>query len=410
MNWIKKIKFYFKSLGPGIIIASVVLGPGSITVASKIGSEQGFAFLWVILFSAIFMVVYTSMSVRFGIASNNSILQAIAENYGRWVSVLIGLAVFLSISSFQFGNNLGVGIAMEGITGIKGAVWPFVFTGLAIILLFWAKNLYKLLEKLMMILVLIMIFAFFFNLILVKPDFSKIAYGFVPHKISLNNIEIIAALIGTTFVVPGALYQSYLVSKKGWKTEDVKKSLVDSYSGVFVLSLISILIVITSASALYPKGIVVNSAADMAMQLELLFGKFSKIIFSIGLCSAAFSSLMVNSVIGGGMLADGFGLGSSMDQKMPKIFTTVVLILGMLIAVFFKGNIIYALILAQASSILAVPLIAVGMLLILNNKKVMGKLKNKLFQNIIAVAGLIVICVMVFFMYQKLIGYLQLIN
>ena len=62
---LQKIKKVFKSLGPGFIIMAVVLGSGSITVASRIGSEHGYAFLWVIVLAAVFMVIYSSMGVRF---------------------------------------------------------------------------------------------------------------------------------------------------------------------------------------------------------------------------------------------------------------------------------------------------------------------------------------------------------
>jgi manganese transport protein len=120
------MKKFFKSLGPGFIIASVVLGPGSITVASRIGSEHSYAFLWVILFAAVSMVIYTSMSVRFGVVNDKSILQTISDTYGRWFSILIGVSAFLAASSFQFGNNLGVGIGMQGITGIDERVWPLI--------------------------------------------------------------------------------------------------------------------------------------------------------------------------------------------------------------------------------------------------------------------------------------------
>ena len=132
----------------------------------------------------------------------------------------------------------------------------------------------------------------------------------------------------------------------------------------------------------------------------------AKIIFSFGLCAAAFSSLMVNAVIGGGLFADGLGMGRSMNEKMPKIFTAVILVLGMVVAMFFKGNIIYALVMAQASSIFAVPLIAIGIFLILNNKKVMGKLRNNLLQNVLAIMGFILISVVVYYMYTKLIGFM----
>ncbi len=401
-----KIKEIIKSLGPGFIIASVVLGPGSIAVSSRIGSEQGYSFLWVIILAAICMIIYISMAVRFGVTNDQSMLQTIAEKYGRWFAVVIGISSFMSASSFQFGNNLGIGIGMEGITGIDERVWPLVFTSLAIVLLFWAKNLYKVLEKLMMVLVMIMILAFLVNLLLTKPDVGQLAKGFLPLSLRLEDLDIVAALVATTFAVNGAMYQSYLVQDKGWKISNLKRGLNDSYMGIFFLALISILIIITSAAALHPMGITVNSAADMALQLEALFGNYAKIIFSLGLCAAAFSSLMVNAVIGGGLLSDGLGLGRSMNQKMPKVFTTVVLLLGMLIAVFFRGDVIYALILAQASTIMAVPLVAIGMYLILNNKQVMGKFRNTNVQNVLAILGFILISIIVYFMYAKLITFM----
>ena len=399
---LSRIKKALNSVGPGFIIASVVLGPGSITVASRIGSEHGYAFLWVIVVAAIFMIVYASMGTRFGVVNDKSILQTIAEKYGRWFAVAIGISTFLSTSSFQFGNNLGIGIGMEGITGIDERVWPLIFTPLALILLFWAKDLYKILERLMMAIVMIMIIAFMVNLIMTKPEIVPLAKGFIPRTFSMSDLEVIVALMATSFALSAAIYQSYLAQDKGWKKEDLSKSLKDTYIGIFLLALISGIVIITSAAALNPEGIVVNSAADMALQMEALFGGSAKIIFSIGLCAAAFSSLMVNSVIGGGLLADSLGLGRSMNDKWPKIFTSVILLTGMLVAVFFRGNVIYALIMAQASSMMAVPIIAIGLFLILNSEKVMGKYKNTVLQNVIAIIGLISISVMIYFMFQKL--------
>ncbi len=401
----EKIRETLKSVGPGFIIASVVLGPGSITVASRIGSEYGYRFLWVILLAAVFMVTYTSMGTRFGVKNDRSILQSIAGAYGRWFAVLIGISAFLSASSFQFGNNLGIAIGMEGITGISERVWPLIFTPLGIALIFWAKNLYRLIEKLMMVLVMIMIIAFIFNLVLTKPDIAGVADGFIPHSFTMKQLDVMAALIATSFSLQAAIYQSYLAQDKGWKISNLGKSLNDTYIGIFLLAMISGIVITTSAAALNPQGIVVSSAADMALQLEALFGSYAKVIFSLGLCAAAFSSLMVNAVMGGGLLSDGLGLGRSMNEKMPKVFTAVILLLGMVVAVFFKGDVIYALIMAQASSILSVPLIAIGLFLILNNKMLMGRLKNNMVQNMLAIAGLIVICIMVYFMVHKLVGF-----
>ena len=166
---------------------------------------------------------------------------------------------------------------------------------------------------------------------------------------------------------------------------------------------ISMLVIMTSAAALHPRGIMISTAADMAIQLEALFGQFAKYVFSAGLLAAAFSSLLVNAVIGGGLIADGLGLGRTMQEKGPKIFAAIVLSIGMIVAVFFRGNVVYALVLAQASSLFAVPAIGIGLFLLINNKKVMGKLTNNRWQNIIAVLGLILILIMVYYMYHRLI-------
>lgn len=405
---IEKLKIIYKNFGPGFIMAAVVLGAGSITTSTKIGATLGYDFFWVILIAAISMAVYMNISTRFGILHNQSILGVIAKKYGRWFSMIIGISSFLAALSFQFGNNLGVGMGMETLTGINAKLWPFLFTPLAIILIFYTKNLYKALEKIMMFMVMIMILTFITNLVFIKPDLIAITGGFVPKTFSMENFSQLAAIVGTTFVLNGALYQSYLVQSKGWKLEDIDKGIRDSNFGVFLLAIMSVLIITTAAATLKPLGILVNSAADMAIQLEVLLGSYAKYIFAFGFISAAFSSLIVNAVIGGGLLSDGLGLGKSMDEKMPKVFTIIILLIGMGIAIYVSsdiGNPVYSLILAQASSMLAVPLIAIGLLLIANRKDVMGKYKNTIFQNILAILGFLLICVLVYIMYSKLLGY-----
>lgn len=404
-----KFKDFLRSLGPGFITASVVLGPGSIAVSSRVGSEYGYSLLWVVVLAAICMGVFVSMGVRYGVMNKLTILENIRKTYGRWFTVAIGVTSFLGASSFQFGNNLGIGIGMEGVTGIDERVWPVVFTFLAFILLYKSKNLYKALEKLMMGLIMLMILAFFANLLFANPDVSGVVKGLVPKPVAWSEMEIMAAMIATTFAINGAVYQSYLVQEKGVKRKDLKSSITDSKMGILFLALISILIIVTSAAALYPLGITVTSAAEMAMQLESLFGPYAKIIFSLGLCAAAFSSLMVNAVIGGGLFSDSLGLGKGMQERYPRIFTSIILLIGMIVSLFYRGDVIYALIIAQAATLVAVPLIASGMFLIANNKKIMGATTNSRLQNFIAIVGFVLILIIMYSLVDKLIIYLQTI-
>ncbi len=397
-----KIKNLLIAIGPGFIIASVVLGPGSITVSSKIGATFGYSLLWVIIFSGLAMGMYVFMASRFGATQQKSILQTIAEQYGRWFAALIGISSFVMASSFQFGNNLGVATALHTLTGISENFWPFLFTGLAVVLVFFARGLYKILEKLMMVMVMTMITAFFLNLLFTKPDLVATAKGFVP-SIPRGSMNELAALVATTFVLHAAIYQAYLAQDKGCKVNDLQRGFRDTVAAIVMLGGITMMIIMTSAAALKPHGIMIATAADMAIQLEALFGRFAKIIFSIGLWAAAFSSLTVNAVMGGGLLADGLGLGRSMEEKAPRYFTILAMLIGMSVAVFFKGNIVQALVVAQASTLFAVPAVAIGLFLVSNNKKVMGKYVNSWKQNIVAVFGMVLILLMVYFKYHQLV-------
>lgn len=397
-----KFKAILAAIGPGFIIASVVLGPGSITVSSKIGATHGYELLWVIVLAGLAMGMYVFMASRFGVTQDKTILQTIADTYGRWFAALIGISSFVMATSFQFGNNLGVATALNSLTGISENVWPLIFTGGAVILVFFAKNLYKILEKLMMVLVGTMIIAFLLNLIFTKPNLLDTAKGFIP-TIPHDGMNDLAALVATTFVLHVAIYQSYLSQDKGWGIMDLKRGFRDTVASIIMLGGITTMVIMTSAAALKPAGIVVSTAADMAIQLEALFGSYAKVIFSIGLWAAAFSSLTVNAVVGGGLLSDGLGLGRSMEEKWPRIFTILAMLIGMSIAVFFKGNIVHALVVAQASTLFAVPAVAIGLFLISNNKKVMGTFANSWKQNIIAVFGLVLILLMVYFKYHQLV-------
>lgn len=418
------VKRALGSIGPGLIIASVALGPGSVTTASKIGAEFGYSLIWIVVIASAAMMMYTVMAARFGATHEGTFLGAVAERYGRWFAVLIGLAAFLMSGSFQFGNNLGVTTAtatitdnwasrnlsaMTGLTIVEEQIWPLVFTGSAILMVLFATNLYRVIERVMTVLVLVMILAFFTNLVVARPDLGEAARGLIPSlPEGEGRITVIAAMVGTTFVLHACLFQSYLVQSKGWKLPDVRKGMIDSIIGIALLSTVSILIMLTSAAALRPRGIVIQDAAEMAIQLEATFGTMAKAIFCLGFWAAAFSSIPVNALVGGGLMADGLGLGGRMDQKWPKILALIIMIVGMLIATLPQENRANALVVAQAATMLAMPAVGLGMFLILNDRKVMGHFVNSRKQNVLAGLGLVLVLVLSVATYGKLINEINL--
>src|SRR5690606_38275712 len=115
------------SLGPGIITAALVFGPSKITITTKLGAEYGYELLWIVLIAIFFMIIFTRMGARIGLASEHSLLVTIRQQWGKSVSAIIGIGLFLVATSFQAGNSIGVGIAIGEATGTSAKIWVLVF-------------------------------------------------------------------------------------------------------------------------------------------------------------------------------------------------------------------------------------------------------------------------------------------
>ncbi|WCF09896.1 divalent metal cation transporter [Paenibacillus thiaminolyticus] len=369
-------------LGPGFITAATVLGPGSITVSSSAGALMEYSVLWVLVIAAVFMSAFTVIAGKIGCLNRDSLLFIVQQQYGRWLAILIGLSVFLITAGFQTGNNIGVGLAFDAAFGGGIALWAGVFLVIALVFIWNSSNFYKLLEKVMMLMVILMIIAFIGNLFRMSPDLGALAAGFVPSPPAIWGLVI--AISATSFSIAGAAGQAYMVQGKGWQPLDLRKSNASAVVGIVVLCGLTLIIMITSAAVLAPQGIQVHSALDMAVQLEPLLGPLAKWLFLLGLFAASFSSFVANAVLGGMLLSDGFGWGRTLNDKSVKIFTSLLLAGSTLIAILAEANPIQLIIMAQASTVLGAPLIAIVLLLLGNNKKVLGSRTNGWFTNVTA--------------------------
>ena len=383
---------WYRALGPCLITACVVIGPGSILTSSQVGAEKGYSMSWVVLASAVFMLTFIQMAARLGVVSRESPGQLLADRAGRWLAVLIGVSIFFVASAFQSGNNLGVHSAFEAYLQFDYIV--VIFNAAAIAFLFFFKNIYRALEKLMMGFVGLMLLAFAANLLFVKPNPTEWARGLVPTGIGSLNLSVLG-LVGTTFAIAAAYFQIYLVRQKGIQREDLPSSLIDSRVGVLLMAAITLMIMGTAASAL--KGVKLEGAADVAMQLGPLFGRWSKALFCLGLFSAAYSSFIINSMVGGFVLSDGLGLGSGSEDKWPRYMTGAVLLIGMGVAMYvIKTGIkpMTAIVMAQAVTVIVAPLLAAVLLWLCNRKDIMGEDRNGPLINTLGGVGFVLLLIM----------------
>ena len=372
-----------------MITAALVFGPSKVTITSKLGADFGFDLLWIIVVAIFFMVIFTAMAARIGIASDISFLTLIRNKWGKPAAVATGVGVFLVSASFQAGNSIGIGISIAELFKSSPAPWIIAFNIFGISLLFF-RSFYKALEKIMITLIMIMLVAFLVTLFLSQPPIGQIAAGLVPSLPSAS-FGLVIAFMASCFSVVGACYQSYLMQERRKINPAARQSGRDSFPGILILGVMSAIVLICAAAVLHPKGLPVNSGSDMARVLEPLFGNYAAVFFLIGLFGAAFSSLIGNASLGGTLMGDAIGVGSSFNSRGVRALIALVMVIGAIIAIIFGSLPIRLMIFAQSVTILVVPFIGVALYLIANDETIMGRHKNSTFANVFGALGLIVL-------------------
>jgi Mn2+/Fe2+ NRAMP family transporter len=387
---IKLLKELIGKIGPTIIVAAVVLGPGSILTSSRVGADFGFPAWFVLALSTFLMIGMVALAARLGVTYQRSLCEELAARLGRGASLFVGLVLFLVVALFQSSNNLAIIAGLEPLVEDVGDGSLLAGTGsrvtvLVVINLFVAfclfrvRSLYSQIERLMKILVLVMICAFTGNLIVVLFG----ALGSESIQSSTNekrDLIPLLGMIGTTFSISGAFYQGYLVREKGWTLADWKRGLGDSIFGICVLGAVTSFILITSVLTFHGRAdaIELKSVGDVARQLEPLFGKGAKVIFSFGIMAGAFSSFLINAVIGGTILSDSLGKGWRLSDAMPRVLTCLALVIGMGVASWSlsgASGTVTLITVAQALTVLGLPMLAAALLYLGTRKELVGDKK-----------------------------------
>ena len=407
---IERLKKLTGKIGPTIIIAAVVLGPGSILTSSKVGADFGFPAWFVLALSTFLMIGMVALAARLGVTYERSLCEELAARLGRGASLFVGMVLFLVVALFQSSNNLAIIAGLEPLFedvsdgtlltrfGPKLGVL-LVINLFVVFCLFRIRSLYSQIERLMKFLVMVMILAFACNFIVVL--YGSIGSPTVGGEVKEGKRDLIPLLgmIGTTFSIGGAFYQGYLVREKGWKLADWREGLRDSIFGICVLGGVTSFILITSVLTFHGRldTVELKSVGDVARQLEPLFGKSAKVIFSLGIMAGAFSSFLVNAVIGGTILSDSLGKGWRLSDVMPRRLTCFALLIGMLVAALSlsgASETVGLITFAQALTVLGLPMLAGALLYLGTRKDLIGERKVPRWILGICSVGFVVACVL----------------
>jgi len=413
---------WWRSIGPALITACVVFGPGSLLISSNVGARYGYELLWLLVMTGVLMGTFMTMAARVGVVGGATPCTLIARRLGRPVGAVIGINLCLICTAFQFSNNLAVAAAFDSL-GVK---WLFgdpaqmtvqtqnlistgfllAFNGLVIASIFALRQVYKGLERIMKIMVAVILACFLVNLLVIRPDVSGIVSGLIPgipENLSLalpkrgeagivDPMVLVASLLGTTFSVAAALFQGNLVREKGWTIRDYNRGIGDSIMGVAVLTGISAIIMITSGAML--RGKEANDISVLATQLGPLLGRATRVLFSVGLFAVAMNPFVINAMIGGTILADGLGKPARMSDPWSRRFTVVVLLIGMSVAMIVLHTSVKkvdAIIFGQALTVIGNPLMAAAILWLANHRGIMGDKRNRVLVNVLGGIGFLVV-------------------
>ncbi len=398
----KAIRRFLRILGPGLITGASDDDPSTIGTYAQTGAQFGYAQLWATLFTIPFMTVIQEMCGRIGIVTGKGLAGIIRQNYGR---ALLYFSVFLLFVA----NTINIGADLGAMAESARLILPLPFVVLliasaALILLlevFLSYHTYaRFLKYLSLALVAYIVAAFF-----IKQDWAKIAYStFIPTvSLSKDYLTNIMAILGTTvspylfFWQTGEEVEEEV--KKGRirqmgagnprvSSSDVREMRLDTTVGMFFSNLVMWFVVITMASTLHAQHqFSVTTADQAALALKPLAGNLAFLLFALGIVGAGLLAVPVMAGSASYGISEAFGWREGLYRKFSQAHgfyavIAVATVIGVLVnftSIRPFQMLYYA---ALLNGIFAPPLMILIML-IGNNKKIMGKYTNSSLSNIV---------------------------
>lgn len=380
----------FKKLGPGVLIAAAFIGPGTVTTCTIAGSKYGFALLWAMILSIIATIVLQEMSARIGVVTQSGLADAIKNNIGNNILRGIALAIIMGAivignAAYEGGNIGGATLGMSAIFGEEGSRYYSWIIGLLAGVLLYIGN-YKLVEKVLVTLVIIMSISFIISAIMTKPDLGSLVKSMFVPSLPEGSLLTIIALVGTT-VVPYNLFLHTSLASEKWKTTDeLTIARWDTIIAIILGGLVSMAIIIAASSM---QGQAISGAGDLAKSLEPLYGSSAKLFIGIGLFAAGITSAITAPLAAAYVANSCFGWNAGLKDTRFRLVWLGILLLG-IGSLAFNVKPIEIIYFAQVANGILLPAIAIFLLWIVNTKRVMGTYTNTPLMNIVSVVIILI--------------------
>ena len=396
-------------LGPGLIAGAVSNDAGSIATYSQAGAQFGYELLWVILLVTISLAVVQEMSARLGAATGRGLLDLIRERFGIGFALLAVIVIMVANFGLVLGEFIGIGAGME-LLGVSKYLAVPVAAGLIWFLV--TAGSYNRVEKVFMVMAAAFL-TYPAAAILSHPHLPDIARGaFVP-SIHLNPVymALLVGLIGTTISPYQQVFQQSAVVERGAARHHYGPERWDTYVGMVFSGLVSVFIIIATAATLHQSGKTdITSAADAAQALQPVAGNAARLLFATGLVGASLMAAAILPISTAFTVAEAFGLPKGIGarrRRAPGFFGlfSLILFLGAALSLIPNIPVFQFLIGVQMLNGILLPVILVFMLLLINDRRLVGDLKNGRLTNVIGWTTCVLIVIsVVFVLAQQVLG------
>ncbi|MBI5731852.1 MAG: divalent metal cation transporter [Candidatus Magasanikbacteria bacterium] len=392
-----KILFFFAVIGPGIIAANADNDAGGISTYSIVGAHFGTSMLWVLFLITFSLAITQEMGVRVGLVTRQGLGGVIRERFGVKWTVFAMFTLLAANLGTMVAEFAGIAAALSIFGLSKYAAVPLAVLAVWLVLY---KGSFKTAERIFLIFSLFYL-VYIINGFLVNPDFGEALKGLVTPTLEWSAPFLLAAvaLIGTTITPWGQFFiQSYVVDK-GLGIKHYRAEKTEVYLGAFLTNIVSFFIIISTAATLYRHGVHIIDARDAALALRPLAGHFAEILFAFGLFVSSMLGAFILPTTTAYALCEAFGweYGFNTTWKEGRTFYGIILfsiIVPAILVLLPALPLMRVMLLSQDINGVLLPIILIFIMIIINDRKIMGMHVNNKTSNIIC--GLTIVGVITF--------------
>ena len=397
----RRIFILLAVIGPGLITMNAGNDAGAIATYSQAGAEFGFRMLWLLVVITLSLAVVNEMGARMGVVTGKGLADLIRERFGVRSTTFAMLLLLVANAVTTTAEFAGVAAALELFHVPRFASVPVV--AIAIWLLI-GRGSYPVVERVLLTIGVVYL-AYIISGLLAHPDWRTVGTSIVLPRPDSNRAYFLLAigLVGTTIAPWMQFYLQSSVAEKGIPNEQLGYSQVDVVSGAIFADVVAFFIIVAAAATLYghltPGQLGNMQATDYARALSPVVGSAAAILFAVGLLGASLLSAGVVPLSTAYTVTEAFGWERGVGQRFGEapaffgIFTGLIVVGGL--AVLIPGvPLVPLILLSQEINGLILSAILIYMLVLVNDRRVMGRYVNGVVANLIGGATVLLLVVM----------------